>query len=457
MTISLKSLAALLAAAAALAGCSSNSDGSANNNLTAPAAVAQTAEVRFIHASADAPNVNVVKQNGPNLVSALAFKQVSAYQTVDAGALNVKVDGIVPSGTATVIGPVAVGLTQGHAYSVIALGELAAIDALIVDNGGTAVPAGSARARVVHAAPNAPPVDVYVTWPTDLLAQSMPLGSLAAGEQLGPVTVASGDYRVRVTLPKDPATVVFDSGTVTLPSGADLVIVAVPNTGAGAAPISLLVATSTSSFEILDVDTPAEVRVIHASPDAPPVDVIVDNDFARPVLKDVPFPMFSGYLTLPAGTHNVKVTPANNPGVIVIDADIDAKAGKQYSVFASGVLASIGPYVLADDNRRIAAAAKVRIVHAAPSAGNVDIYVTAPGAGVASATPAFSNVPFHAETGYVSLPQGTYDVTVTPAGTKTAAIGPAPITVDDGGIYTAVARDAAGGGGPFGLILMDDF
>jgi Domain of unknown function (DUF4397) len=271
------------------------------------------------------------------------------------------------------------------------------------------------------------------------------------------VTVPAGDYRVRVTLPNDPATVVFDSGTVALPGGADLLITAVQNTGAGAAPISLLVALPTSSFEILDTDTPAEMRVIHASPDAPAVDVIADDDFANPVLEDVPFPAFSAYLTLPAGMHNVKVTPANNAGVIVIDADLDTEAGKQYSVFATGTLASIAPYVLTDDNRRIATEAKVRIVHTAPGAGNVDIYVTAPGAGIASATPAFTNVPFRAETGYVSLAGGSYDVTVTPTGTKTAAIGPATITVDDGGVYTAAARDAAGGGAPFGLILMDDF
>ena len=47
--------------------------------------------------------------------------------------------------------------------------------------------------------------------------------------------------------------------------------------------------------------------------------------------------------------------------------------------------------------------------------------------------------------------------TVTVAGTKTAAIGPAPITVSDGSVYTAAARDATGGGPPFGLILMDEF
>jgi hypothetical protein len=85
------------------------------------------------------------------------------------------------------------------------------------------------------------------------------------------------------------------------------------------------------------------------------------------------------------------------------------------------------------------------------------VYVTAPGASIATATPALTNVPFRAESGYLSLAAGSYDVTVTPAGTKTAAIGPATITIANGGVYTAAARDAVGGGPPFGLILLDDF
>jgi hypothetical protein len=443
-------LIGLIATSAVLTGCDSDSD------FVAPPAAAATSLVRFIHASPDAPNVNVVGQTR-TFVADLEFKEASAFETFGVGPLNVRVDGIVPGGTATVIGPVNLPLTASTAYSVIAVGEVLGIDALVIGEPVTTVAAGSVRAQVVHAAPNAPAVDVYVTAPGALLAQSAPLGTFAFGEDLGPVTVPAGDYRVRVTLPNAPGTVVFDSGTVALPGGADLLVVAVENTGPGAAPISLLVADGQGSFEILDTATPAELRVIHASPDAPAVDVVVNDDFANPVLENVPFPAVSGYLAVPPGTYNVKVTAANNPGAIVIDADVTLAAGRQYSVYATGALANIAPYVLTDNDRPVATAAKVRIVHTAPSAGPVDIYVTGPGAGIATATPAFSNVPFRAETGYVSLAGGSYEVTVTVAGTKTAAIGPATVTLADGSVYTAAARDATGGGAPFGLILLDDF
>jgi hypothetical protein len=449
MKLSTVTVAGLLGAAA-LAGCDSS------NDFTPSPLPTETVDVRFIHASPDAPSVDVA---GPisTFANDLEYKSASPLLPFAVGALNVRVDGNLPGGSATVIGPVDLELDAETTYSVIAIGQVTAIEALIITAPETPVADGSVRAQVVHAAPQAPAVDVYVTAPDAMLEQQNPLGSFAFGEDLGPVEVPAGDYQIRVTAANDPAAVVFDSGTVALASGADLLIVAVENTGPGDSPISLVVADAQGSFEILDADTPAELRAIHASPDTPPVNVIVNDDFDNPVLTDVPFGAVSEYLAVPPGTYNVKVTPADNPGVIAIDADVAVAAGTRYSVYAVDVLASITPYVLVDDNRAIATEAKVRIVHLAPGAGLVDIYVTAPGADIAASTPAFTEVDFRDETGYVSLAGGEYDVTVTPAGTQDAAIGPATVTLSDGGVYTAAARDAEGGGGPFDLILLDDF
>ncbi|MEL6869779.1 MAG: DUF4397 domain-containing protein [Pseudomonadota bacterium] len=414
------------------------------------------AELRVLHASPDAPAVNVLVDGGVAVAGA-DFKDASNFTLLTPGTYSVQVDGLTPGAPTTVIGPVDLTLDADTEYTVIAIGEVANIEPLVIAQSNDEIGAGEVRATVVHGAPNAPAVDVYVTAPGADLAAEAPLGSFAFGETLGPVTVPAGDYQIRVTVAGDAAAVAFDSGTVSLTGGSDLLLTAVDNTTTGASPITLSLLTDSGSAELLDVATPTAFRVIHNSPDAGPVDVIVNDDAANPILAGVDFPQFSDFIEVPADTYNVKVTAAGQPGVIAIDADLELAAGVETSVYAVDTFANIAAQVLVDDRRPVATQAKVRIVHGSPSAGPVDIYVTAPGTDIATTTPAFANVPFQAETGYVDLAPATYTVTVTPTGTTTAAIGPIDITVDGGGVYTAVARDPLPGETALGLILLDDF
>jgi len=197
----------------------------------------------------------------------------------------------------------------------------------------------------------------------------------------------------------------------------------------------------------------ARVRVVHASPDAPEVDVLVDD---ASVLSSVPYLGASGYLAVPAGTRNLKVNAAGTP-TTVIDADVNLVDGTDYTVIASGLVAAIEPIVLEDDNSAPAAGnARVRAIHGAASAPAVDIYVTAPGADLAAETPALVNVGFGDVADYIEAPAGDYQVRVTPTGTTTVVIDSGTLTLASGQVRTAIAVDAAGGGGPFGLLLLED-
>jgi len=422
---------------------------------------APTFDVQVLHASPDAPAVDVLV-DGTAVLEDVDYKSGSGRLVLDAGTYSISVEGVLPDGNAAVIGPVDIDFTGDTIYTIAAIGSAAAIEPVVVTQPRTPVAAGSARIQVLHAAAAAPEVDVYVTVPGDSLAGIAPTGTFAFRGTIGPAEVAAGDYRIRVTPAGDSATILFDSGTVSLADGDDLFIAAVPNTAdestvfRAAAPISLAVLTGSGSIEILDAATPADLRVLHASPDAPPVNIVANDGFALPLVRDLAFTEFAGPLDITAGDYNVKVTAADNAGSIVIDADVSLAAGQSYDVLAVGPLATIEPLVLNDDPRPVSLFAKVRIVHASPTAQDVDIYLTAPGADIATLEPALASVPFKANTGYLEILEGSYDVTVTPAGSKTPAIGPATFSFVNGEVVTVVARDATGGGTPLDVIVVAD-
>lgn len=197
----------------------------------------------------------------------------------------------------------------------------------------------------------------------------------------------------------------------------------------------------------------AELRVVHASADAPSVDVLVDGTAA---LSNVPFTAFSEYLSVPAGTRRLQVR-ASGTNTIVIDAGAPLAPGRQYTVVALNEVAMIEPLVLTDDNSAPAAGSvKVRLVHASPVAGAVDIYVTGPNADLSMAAPTLAGVPFKGVSDYLEVPAGTYQIRVVPAGTKTVALDSGPVTLTAGQIRTVIAVDAPGGGAPVGAIVLPD-
>ncbi|WP_322029467.1 DUF4397 domain-containing protein [Paraburkholderia sp. J76] len=177
-----------------------------------------------------------------------------------------------------------------------------------------------------------------------------------------------------------------------------------------------------------DDNTPgARLRVLHASPDAPAVDVYVDG---TKVLSDVTYPTVSSYLNVRAGSHVIKVNAAGT-STTVINVNPSLAAGGAYTAIAANFLANIQALLATDETTAPPAGqARVRVIHAAPDAGPVDVLV--------NGQAVLTNVPFGAISNYLTLPAGTYDVKVNAAGTSTTAIE-ATLTVAAGTNYSAVA------------------
>lgn len=175
--------------------------------------------------------------------------------------------------------------------------------------------------RVAHLSPDAPAVDVLVN------GQRV-ITNLAFKQVTPYVSLPAARVRVQVVPAGQDAPVVIDA-ELDLRDGAYYTVAA---TGFLA---SIRAQVYTDPLAGLFPRAGyARVRVVHASPDAPAVDVVVKGG---PVLfQNLPFPRAGQYLVVAAGTYDLEVRVAGTSTVALALPGVRLESGKTYTVFAVG-------------------------------------------------------------------------------------------------------------------------
>ena len=459
----------LLVAASAsiitLAGCNNDDD--------------DKAQLRVIHASPDAPAVNVLLDSS-TAISDLDYADSSGFQSINAGTRDITVEAIIPGGNANVISVPDFPLAKDSRSTVIAVDNTASIEAFVADESAANPASGEVAVAVVHASPDAPAVDVYVTAPgTDVsdpnVQPSFTFDFKDPAVDAGALPAAT--YDITVTL-SGTKTVAYNISDVDLSpfAGQKLLIAAVSTTSATnkeASPIKLLVATDDAQVVLLDEDTVSGARVVHVSPDADaaasgPVEVLANSvslnltslelidsfrytEIAPPV-GNPPLPLTSdGSFVLVPPADDFIFDVAIDEGAIVFTSDeVSLAQGTEYTVIAAGLVSAepaFGLLITEDNNRSIITQATVKVVHGAPAAGPVSVYVTPAGDfskadvenGLAG-EPLLENFEFGTITDYVAVPPGDYDIRVVPNSLGVAAINVEGATLPAGVVATVIAR-----------------
>jgi hypothetical protein len=190
---------------------------------------------------------------------------------------------------------------------------------------GSASAAENAHVRVLHGSPDAPSVDVFVNG--DKVA---PLSGLEFGDLSQYVAVPGGSYAIKVCATADNTICPIDVPALDVAAGTKYTIAAT----------NLLASIETQVI----VDAPApvadqtQVRVVHFSHDTPAVDVLTQDGSAT-VVDNLAYPNATDYLTLPAGSYDLKVCANADNSICPLDPGaLDLAAGTSYSVFAIGSL-----------------------------------------------------------------------------------------------------------------------
>jgi hypothetical protein len=176
-------------------------------------------------------------------------------------------------------------------------------------------------------------------------------------------------------------------------------------------------------------------------------------------------PNIAVYSPILSGTRTLVLKRTADTATTVATFSLTIADNVDYTVYATGGAAAsaIAAVTTTDTNTTpTLGAARVRVVHMAPTAGAVDVFVTAVGADLAAATPTLANVPVRGAAYLPSVAAGTYQVRVVPAGTAPAsraanvAINLASIAIPANGARTIIAADNNVGGAPFRFITLND-
>jgi hypothetical protein len=197
----------------------------------------------------------------------------------------------------------------------------------------------------------------------------------------------------------------------------------------------------------------------------------VDLQYGQAAPANLPAPATAPYAPVYTGDRTFVLKRTADTTVTVATLPVSIADGQDRTVYAIGGAGgtAVTSFILTDNNPAPAAGeTRVRIVNMSPSAGAVDVFITAIGADLATATPRVTDLAYKSASSYLSIPPGPYQIRAVPAGTapanRAAAVTislasnavPAPLAFGAGTARTVVLADNSTGGTPLRAVVIAD-
>jgi len=347
-------------ALAVLVGCTAESGG---YNTTSPP------KIRFFNAAFDIGAINA-DVGTVQTITGLNYEQFATYHSASLGNQPVT---ILPTGTTTPLITSSVSFDNGQRWSHILYGRPNAPQALIVADNVDLSGGGKYKVRLVNAATEAGPLDVYVTAPGAPLDTATPT---LAGVTLGGVSdfieLDAGSVEVRI-VPSGTKSVFYDSAQITLSERNAYSLVAYSRGDPAQVNVGLLTHDTLGSGSLQN-SAVGKVRVVNATPAVPSMNVASDG---TAVATGVAYATASPYAVTGAGAHTVTVQAAGAPNVDILTGGVTFPPGGDASFVVFGTPGALVGITLSDANflPMTAGNARLRVVNAGTGLGSASTFI----------------------------------------------------------------------------------
>ncbi|WP_434633732.1 DUF4397 domain-containing protein [Vibrio sp. SCSIO 43086] len=204
----------------------------------------------------------------------------------------------------------------------------------------------------------------------------------------------------------------------------------------------------------------SNLQAVHASSDAPLANVWIND---KSSLTGVDYGMGSGYMKLREGMNSIQVDvqlPGDETATVIPKTELDLDSDLNYNVFvvgdADGSPNPVEPLVVtrSADSMADANSLDVQVVHAASGVPAVDLYVTEPGADLASATP-LMNLEYKASTDVLNIPAGEYQVRLAVGDSVAFDSGTVSLAANSNLTIAAISTGDSNSTSPVKLLVLD--
>ncbi|HHX8463479.1 TPA: DUF4397 domain-containing protein [Vibrio diabolicus] len=204
----------------------------------------------------------------------------------------------------------------------------------------------------------------------------------------------------------------------------------------------------------------SNLQAVHASSDAPLANVLIND---KSSLTGVDYGMGSGYMKLREGMNSIQVDvqlPGDETATVIPKTELDLDSDLNYNVFvvgdADGSPNPVEPLVVtrSADSMADVNSLDVQVVHAASGVPAVDLYVTEPGADLASATP-LMNLAYKASTDVLNIPAGEYQVRLAVGDSVAFDSGTISLAANSNLTIAAISTGDSNSTSPVKLLVLD--